>query len=98
MGKRRRDYSREFKIEAVQLMERSDKSTQELAKDLGVSTSSLNRWRREYRADAAQAFPGNGNLKARDQEVMQLKRELRQVEQERDVLKKALAIFTQEPR
>ena len=90
----RRTYTREFKIEAAKLSYNSDKSSEEIAQDLGVSQSSLNRWRREYRADPDQAFPGNGQMKGRDAEVAQLKRELREARMERDILKKAVAIFT----
>ena len=52
-----------------------DKPVEQLAQDLGISQSSLNRWRREYRADPDQAFPGQGHLKERDEEVAQLKAE-----------------------
>jgi transposase len=91
---KRRTYTREFKIEAAKLSYNSDKSSEEIAQDLGVSQSSLNRWRREYRADPDQAFPGNGQIKDRDAEVVQLKKELREARMERDILKKAVAIFT----
>ena len=57
MSKRRRQYTREFKIEAAKLSYNSDKPVEQIAKDLGVSQSSLNRWRSEYRADPDQAFP-----------------------------------------
>jgi transposase len=97
MGKQRKVYPREFKIEAVRLMEESELTTQQIADDLGISNSSLNRWRRELRADPDQAFPGNGKVKERDQEVAQLRRELHRVRQERDILKKTLAIFSRGP-
>ena len=97
MGKIRKIYTREFKVEAVRLLEESELSAQQIADDLGISTSSLHRWRRELRADPEQAFPGNGNLKPRDQEVEQLRRELHRVRQERDILKKTLAIFSRDP-
>ena len=97
MGKTRKVYTREFKVEAVRLMEESEMSAQRIAEDLGISTSSLNRWRRELREDPEQAFPGQGNLKPRDQEVEQLRRELHRMRQERDILKKTLAIFSRGP-
>ena len=62
MGKIRKIYTREFKVEAVRLLEESEFGAQQIADDLGISTSSLHRWRRELRADPEQAFPGNGNL------------------------------------
>lgn len=97
MGKIRKVYTREFKVEAVRLLEESELSVQQIAADLGISISSLNRWRREFRVDPEQAFPGNGKLKPRDQEVEQLRRELHRVRQERDILKKTLVIFSRGP-
>ena len=98
MSKRRRQYTREFKVEAAKLSYNSDKPVEQIAKDLGVSQSSLTRWRSEYRADPDQAFPGNGQLKERDEEVARLKKELRQTQLENEILKKAVAIFTQSQR
>jgi len=94
MSSKRRQYTREFKIEAAKLSYNSDKPVEEIAKDLGVSQSSLNRWRSEYRADPDQAFPGNGQMKERDAEVARLKTELREARMENEILKKAVAIFT----
>ena len=58
----------------------------------------LGRWRHEYAADEVQAFPGKGKLKPRDEELAALKRELRLVQQERDILKIAMAVFAREQR
>ena len=95
MSSARRTYTREFKIEAAKLSYNSDKSVEEIAASLGVSQSSLNRWRREYRKDPDQAFPGQGQQKERDAEVARLKKELKQARMENEILKKAAAIFTQ---
>ena len=89
----RRTYTREFKIEAAKLSYNSDKPVEEIAESLGVSQSSLNRWRREYRQDPDQAFPGSGQQKERDAEIARLKKELRQSQLENEILKKAAAIF-----
>ena len=89
MGKVRRDFTREFKIEAVRLSHQTDKTLDEFAEDMGISRSSLSRWRSEFRDDPQQAFPGKGHPKERDAEMTQLKKRLRQAELERDVLKKA---------
>lgn len=98
MGKVRRDFTREFKIEAVRLSHQTDKTLDEFAEDMGISRSSLSRWRSEFRDDPQQAFPGKGQQKGRDVEVAQLKKQLRQAEMERDILKKALAIFSKPQR
>lgn len=94
----RRTYTREFKIEAAKLSYNSDKRVEELAEQLGVSQSSLNRWRREFRADPDQAFPGNGQMKERDEEVARLKKKLKQAQMENEILKKAVTIFTRSQR
>jgi len=94
MSRTRRTYMREFKIEAAKLSYNSDKPIEEIAKSLGVSQSSLNRWRREYRQDPDQAFPGQGQPKQRDAEVARLQKELKQSQMENEILKKAAAIFT----
>ena len=94
MSSKRKTYTREFKIEAAKLSYNSDKPVEEIAESLGVSQSSLNRWRREYRDDPDQAFPGSGQQQERDAEVARLKKELKQSQMENEILKKAAAIFT----
>jgi len=94
MSSVRRTYTREFKVEAAKLSYNSDKPVEEIAESLGVSQSSLNRWRREYREDPDQAFPGQGQQKERDAEVARLQKELKQSQMENEILKKAAAIFT----
>ena len=87
-------FTREFKVEAVNLSYQTDKPLGELADRLGISRSSLSRWRSEYGQDPDQAFPGKGQQKDRDAEVSRLKRELREAQLENEILKKAVAIFT----
>ena len=93
-GKR---YSREFKQEAVRLVNESGKSVAEIGAGLGVGQKTLYRWRQELACDGEQAFPGKGRLKADDEYVRRLERELKLVTQERDILKKAVAIFSKGP-
>jgi transposase len=94
----RRTYTREFKIEAVKLLHNSDKSVEAMAETLGVSKSSLSRWRREFGADPDQAFPGNGQRKERDEEMARMEKALRESQMEVEILKKAVAIFTRSQR
>jgi transposase-like protein len=94
MSSKRRQYNREFKMEAVKLSYSSDKTIEEIAESLGVGKSSLQRWRGEFRNDPDQAFPGNGHRKERDEEMFQLRKKLKQAELENEILKKAVAIFT----
>jgi transposase len=93
-GKSRRRYDRAFKDGAVLLIIEGGKSVLETARDLGISGNMLGRWKKEYLEDRGQTFPGKGNLKPNDAELMKLKRRVVDLEQEREILKKALAIFS----
>lgn len=90
----RRKYSKEFKVEAVQLAMSKDGTVSDVARNLGISPNMLNRWIREYNSDSHYAFPGLGNLKEPDEKMRRLEEELAEVKMERDILKKALAIFS----
>ena len=98
MTKKQRRYTKEFKLETLALAQSSDKSDSELERDLGLSPGSLYNWRKQLEREGEQAFPGKGRLKADDEYVRGLERELALVQQERDILKKALAIFTRSQR
>ena len=88
---KRRSYTKEFKLEAVQLAkDRGNISA--TARDLGISDTSLELWMRQSRDSPETAFPGNGN--PHDKENSQLKRELVRVKEENEILKKAVGIFT----
>ena len=93
MTKKRRRYTTEFKLEAVQLVLSENKKTSEVARNLGIHPNVLNRWIREYKEDPESSFPGQGNEKEQD-EIKRLKKELADTQMERDILKKALAIFS----
>ena len=94
----RRKYSKEFKVDAVELMIRSNKSIMETATSLGIRADLLRRWEKEYSANKAAPFPGSGHLKdPEDERLRKLERELRVVTEERDILKKALAVFSRTP-
>lgn len=101
MGEARRVYSDEFKKEAVELTKTSGKKISEIAKDLGISTTNLRRWRNELEKTEGNCFPGHGNRTpgtSEEEEIRRLKRELEIVKEERDILKKAVAIFSKTPR
>jgi len=95
----RRTYSEEFKKDAVEHSLTSEKAVIEVAQDLGIAHSNLRRWRAQYGKNGKLAFPGNGKqrLTPQEEEIKRLKKELYDVRQERDILKKALAIFTKKP-
>ena len=99
MREQRRRYPKEFKTEAVELMLSSEREPKELAEDLGIDANMLHRWKREYLTSKEHSFPGSGKIgdpEARD--FHELKKHLRDVEEERDILKKALAIFSRQTR
>jgi|SRR5687768_15629015 transposase len=94
MARKNQRYDQQFKREAVQLYETSSKSVAEIEADLGISSGLLNKWRAQLRRDGEQAFPGSGHQTEAEAEVRRLKRELEIVRQERDILKKAIQVFS----
>ena len=98
MTKKQQKYSKEFKLETIELAQTSGKNDSQVERELGLSRGCLYNWRKEVERDGAQAFPGKGRLKADEAYVRGLERELAIVQQERDILKKALAIFTRSQR
>lgn len=98
MNNKRNNYSKEFKLEAIELARTSDKTDSQLEQELGLSRGCLYNWRKQLAQAGEQAFPGKGKLKADDEYTRRLERELAVVRQERDILKKALVIFSQNPK
>lgn len=97
-GKRpRKKYDREFILHAVRMVIEDQRSVLEVARSLDIHQQLLYRWKEEFDRDPANAFPGRGHLKPEDAENRRLRRELHSVKQQRDILKKALAIFSKEP-
>jgi transposase len=92
---KRKQYTKEFKLEAVRLANEPDQSFLQVSKNLGISDSALHRWARELSTQGLVAFPGHGKagLTTEQAEIKRLQRELDIARQERDVLKKAVAFF-----
>ena len=95
---RRRKYSEEFKVEAIRLARESGRTSKDVAEDLGIRADMLRRWVRELELEGGDAFRGSGNLRSDEDELRRVKRELSRVKEERDILKKAVAIFSDEKR
>ncbi len=96
--KKRRKYDAEFKTQAARLVIEEGRTCAAVEKALGLPNGLVKDWVRGYRADHAAAFPGNGKRRrAHADEIAQLERELEITRRERDILKKALAIFSTEP-
>jgi transposase len=94
LGQKRRIYNSEFKRDAVKLVVEGGRVATEVAKGLGINENVLYRWIRQYREDPRNAFPGKGKLKPDDEELRRLRRELSDVKEERDILKKVVSIFS----
>lgn len=95
MGKKRRQYSREFKLDALRLVAEG-RPVAEVARGLGVHVNTVHGWRAQMAEDPIGAFPGQGKQAEKDQEIRELKKALKKATQERDILKKALAYFADE--
>jgi transposase len=95
MSRERKAYPKEFKLMSVELSNTRNDLTA-LAKELDIKPSLLYRWRKEYSTKQNGSFPGNGKviLTEAEQEVARLKKELRETQMERDILKKAVSIFS----
>jgi len=93
MQKEQKTYTKEFKLEAVQLLQSSQKSQAQIARDLGVADSTLSHWRQELREHGTNAFPGSGHQTPLEEENRHLKREVEVLRQEREILKKLSASF-----
>jgi transposase len=95
-------YTEEFKRDAVRLVETSGKPKTQIARDLGISDSALYRWLKEYGSDPTLGTSANGssgpNLKELEAANKRLRREVEVLRQERDILKKAISICSQEHR
>jgi transposase len=98
MARIRRQFSAEFKREAVRLVE-DGRAVLDVARSLEIRADVLRRWRRELTtAGGPVAFPGHGKLTSQDEEIRRLRRELEVARQERDFLKRATVFFAKESR
>src|SRR6266487_4262373 len=97
MQKVQKTYTTEFKREAVHLAQTSGKPITQIARELGISDTSIHPWRRGLTEHGPEAFRGSGHQTDQEEELRRLKRELERTQKERDILKKALAIFSQNP-
>lgn len=97
--KKRGRYPREFKVEAVKLLNEGGKRPAEIAMELGIKRTLLYRWKDQFEAKGDKAFRGSGKPKKEElSDLSRLRQELREVKEERDILKKAVAYFTKDPK
>lgn len=88
-----RQYSTEFKLEAVKRIERTGEAVTKVAEELGVKPSTMQGWVNKYRQSPSAPFPGSGNLSPEDEKLRKLERENRELKEEIEILKKAAAFF-----
>ncbi len=95
--KKRPSYTKEFKLEAVRLLERGEKSAADLARELGIRRNQLYKWQEQLSAKGkADAFPGHGRRAGPEGELARLKREVARLQEENAILKKAAVYFAKE--
>ena len=93
MGQNRRGFTKEFKVDAVKLVTEQGYKLSEAARNLGIDSSVLRRWKEQIEKEGMQAFPGKGFMRAEKEELHRLRKKVKQLEMERDILKKATAFF-----
>jgi transposase len=95
-NQKRRQYSAEFKREAVELVTNKGYTIAQAARNLGITDKILGRWRREQLQNKEDAFPGTGHQSQEVEELNRLREENRKLKLEREILKKAAAFFAKE--
>jgi len=89
MTRKRKRYSKQFKIDAVKLVTEQGYKVTEAARNLEIHHSSLRRWKKQLETDGNQAFPGKGHMSSENEELYRLRRENKRLRMEREILKKA---------
>ena len=95
MKRERKSFDKEFKLMAVNLC-LTGRPAKEVAEELGIRTELVRRWKREYEQTGIGSFSGHGNanLTVEQKEIVELKKALKEAQIERDILKKAVSIFS----
>ena len=94
MSKKRRQFDRAYKVEAVRLVTEECRPVAAVARDLGIGENLLHRWKQQFSNQPESAFIGTGNLSAEQAELRRLQRENADLREERDILKKAISVFS----
>lgn len=93
-AEKKRKYDKEFKLNAIELYLKNERSYAELGQELGIPADTLSGWVKAYKREGKEAFPGKGYVKPSNEAVVNLRKELAIAREERDILKKALGIFS----
>jgi transposase len=94
MSKKRRQFDRAFKVEAVRLVTEDCRPVAAVARDLGIGENLLHRWKQQFTDKQESAFVGTGNQSAEQAELRRLQVENADLREERDILKKAISVFS----
>jgi len=89
-------FTSEYKKEIVRLVNELGKKPAEVAKDIGVTATTVRRWVRQFNENGNQVFPGKGNLTPEDEERRKILRKVHDLEEENAILKKAMGIFSKD--
>jgi transposase len=92
----RKKYSKEFKLDAISLVSEQGYSQAEAARSLDINANMLGRWVKEHKIEDGQAFRGNGKLTPEQEEVRALRAQVKRLQMEKDILKKATVFFAKE--
>jgi transposase len=92
----RNQYTKEFKLDAISLVLEQGYKQSEAARSLGINVNMLGRWIKEHQHDEGQAFRGNGKLTPEQEEIRRLKSQVKRLEMEKEILKKATVFFAKE--
>ena len=91
--KKRRKYSKEFQQDVLNMLRTSDKSVPELSKELGIAEQVIYRWNKKYNGNNTKE---EAKLSDQEKEIRELRAKLADVTEERDILKKAVSIFSKQ--
>ena len=95
--RKRKRYDKQFKLDAIRRITEGGRSVTSVGRELGIATNQLHRWKKELSKGASHAFPGKGHTRVENQELEDLRKELARVKEERDILKKAVSVFSRWP-
>ena len=91
---KRKRYSKEFKRETVLMVLGENRNVREVADELGINKYTVYQWVKDFQDDPKESFPGKGKQKASEAELTRLRREIESLKEDKEILKKALNIFS----
>lgn len=96
MSETRRKYTKEFKLDAIALVQEQGYSVVRAAESLDINENMLRRWIKRHREQGGESFRGNGNVSTEQRRILELERQVRELKMEKEILKKAAAFFAKD--